>query len=61
MFFINHKDGFVVQLRNGDLGHPTRSVRKATPFKSFKEADEFAKAIHLNSYAVLRSALHVSE
>lgn len=49
LFYISHYDGFVGQIKR------TRNVRCARTFTSFKEADEFAKKIPLNLYAILQT------
>jgi hypothetical protein len=49
LFYIAHYDGFVGQIKR------TRNVRCARTFPSFEEADEFAKKIPLNLYAILQT------
>jgi hypothetical protein len=49
-FLCFHNAGFV----KDSQGSYTNNVREALPFKSFKEADDFGRAIGLgNAYAVL--------
>lgn len=61
MFFINNKDGFVRINHLGEVLPSTRFVRMAKAFATFKEADNLAKRLNLEPYAVLRSALHAND